>query len=180
MLEATKPKGVFKVQVIRGATRVPGNDLVPDSYIGGEVLHDFEVENLITTAGKNHMLDVTFHGTTPVSPWYMGLINNSGFSAVAAGDTHASHAGWTETTAYDEATREAYVEDAAGSGSITNTTVCEFTINATVAVKGIFLASVSTKGDTGAGTLWCATTFTTALSLVDDDILRITYTVTLT
>lgn len=53
------------------------------------------VANLVTTQGLNHLLDVTFKGATQITAWYVGL---KGTGSPAAGDTHASHSGWTEVT----------------------------------------------------------------------------------
>lgn len=146
----------------------------------GKVIDTFEVDNLVTNEGKNKMLDVMFHSIAAIATWYMGLIDNAGFTAIAAADSHTSHAGWSEFVAYDEATREEWAEDAAASQAISNITLMEFTMNATGSVKGAFLASISTKGSTGAATLWNATAFSSAISVIDNDVLRLTYTVSLT
>lgn len=145
-------------------------------YRKGVLIAEWDQPNLITTVGRNHILNTQFAGGTPVTTWYIGLVNNSGWTAFAAGDTMGSHAGWTELEDYDEATRQAWTEDAAASGSMTNSTPAVFTINATVTIKGIFLTSVSTKGGT-TGTLWCGTAFSSPISAEDDDVLSVTYTV---
>src|SRR5690606_19125557 len=63
-------------------------------------------DNLVTTAGKNHLLDVAFKAGSQITSWYVGLISGSS-PTIAGTDTLASHDGWTEFTDYDEATREA-------------------------------------------------------------------------
>ncbi|WP_025322249.1 hypothetical protein [Deferrisoma camini] len=113
-------------------------------------------ENLVTNQGLQYLLDAGLLGGAQVGTWYVGLTD--GTPTVAAGDTMTSHAGWTEVTAYSEATRPAY------SGSRTNQTVSNssskaaFSINGTATVGGAFLASDSTKGGT-TGTLLCAGAF---------------------
>lgn len=163
LIERLLPKGRFQVEHWRD----------------GKCIGKYDVPNGVTNSGKNHMLDVTFHGTTPVSPWYLGLVNNSGFTAFAAADTPSSHAGWTELTSYDEANRVTWVEDAAASQAIANTTLATFTISATVAIKGVFLISENTKGGT-TGTLWCTAAFASVINAVDNDVLKVTFTVSLT
>lgn len=119
------------------------------------------------------------HGATPVSPWYVGVFE--GNYTPVAGDTAATFpANATESTAYDEATRQEYVEAAASSQSTTNSaSKATFTFNATKTIYGAFLSSVSTKSTT-TGTLLAANKAGTAKSVVDDDQLLITYTLSMT
>src|SRR3972149_7153411 len=63
--------------------------------------------NGITNVGVHYLLEVGFRdGVAPnpaqIATWYAGLIDNASFTAVAAGDTSASHAGWVEADEYDE------------------------------------------------------------------------------
>jgi len=74
----------------------------------GSVAWIEEFDNAVTTEGLNHILNVEFHGTTQVTTWYVGLINNSPSPSLNAADTLASHAGWTEWTAFSETTRQAW------------------------------------------------------------------------
>lgn len=133
--------------------------------------------NSVPNVFLNHALDVIFHDVTKISTWYVGLIEDTSWSAFAAGDTMASHSGWTESTAYDEATRPAWPEGAASGQSITNATSVDFTMNATKTIKGFFLTSDNTKGGT-AGTLGPCFLFSGGdRSVVDDDVLKVTATV---
>jgi len=72
------------------------------------------IHNLVTTVGKNDALDKYLAGSTYTAAWYMGLISASGYSAVAAGDTAGSHAGWTESSAYTQSSRPTAAFSAAG------------------------------------------------------------------
>jgi hypothetical protein len=154
-------RGRFKVEHIRD----------------GEVIGQYAMPNGIVDVGLNSLLDVYFHNQTQIATWYIGLIDNAGFTALSNSDTMSSHTGWAESTAYDEATREEWLEGAAASRSITNSTPAEFTISATTTLKGIFVTSNSTKGGT-TGTLWATAAFSSTVGVQDNDILRITYTVT--
>lgn len=145
----------------------------------GNVKGKYDITNGITNVGKNYALDAIFRGATDgpqKSPWYIGLIDNSGFTGVAATDTMASHAGWNEFTTYSDTTRREWVENAAASQSISNTTASTFNINGSGTVKGIFIADNSTKGGT-TGTLWSTALFAANVAVVSSDQLKITYTV---
>lgn len=133
--------------------------------------------NSVVTEGLNKILDVMFHGTTPITTWYIGLL--SATHTLSASDTMGSHGGWTEVTAYDEAARQAFVEAAASGGVIAASAAATFTINGSVTVGGIFVTSDSTLSGTS-GTLWATALLSADQPLIDDDIVNITYSVTAT
>src|SRR6187549_1787691 len=55
------------------------------------------IDNVVQTVGKNLALDTFLGGAAyTVTGPYMGLISSVSFTAVAAADTMASHAGWLE------------------------------------------------------------------------------------
>lgn len=141
----------------------------------GELLGVYAFPNGITDVGLNHILDTQFNGGTAVTTWYAALIDNASFSALAAGDTMASHTGWIEATTYDEATRPEWTAGAASARSITNAATVDFTINATKTIQGIFITSNNTKGGT-TGTLWSTAAFGSTVSVADGDTLKVTYT----
>ena len=89
---------------------------------------------------------------------------------------------FTESTAYDEGTRPAYVEAAASSGSMTNSSnKAVFTIDASKTMYGAALFSIDTKGDHTQGAnnvLYCYAKFGTSRSVIDNDVINLTYTVT--
>jgi len=143
----------------------------------GEVIGRHECPNGIVNVGLNQILDVQFASGTQVTSWFMGLVDNSGFTAFAAADTMSSHAGWSENTNYDAPPRAAWGAGAAASQQVTNGTAAEFTINAGVAIKGMFITTNSTKGGT-TGTLWSTAAFTSVINAVASDTIRVTYTVT--
>lgn len=130
-------------------------------------------KNLVTNVGLNHILDVVLHGTTAVSPWYVGLKNTG---TVAASDTSASHSGWTENTNYT-GNRQEYVEAAASSQSTTNSdSKASFSITSdSQTIAGAFLDSAATGT---AGTLLCVADFTGGNKSCDNgDTLEVTYTI---
>lgn len=128
-------------------------------------------KNLVVNAGLNHILDVQFHATTQVSPWYVGLKLTGSAASV---DTLATHTGWTEATGYT-GNRKEYVEAAASGKSITNSAnKASFSIGSTATIAGAFVASAS-AGTTG--TLFCAANFTSPRAVESGDTLEVTYTI---
>lgn len=128
-------------------------------------------KNLVVNAGLDHILDVVFHGTTQVDPWYVGLKLTG---TVKAADTLASHASWSEATVYS-GNRPAYVEAAASGQSITNSAnKASFTIDAAATVAGAFVASASAGTS---GTLMCGADFTAPRGVESGDTLEVTYTI---
>jgi hypothetical protein len=80
------------------------------------------IENVVQTVGKNLALDTFLAGSAyTVTGPYMGLISSTSYSAVAAGDTMTSHAGWLEAGGTNAPTysgnRKTAVWSAAASGS---------------------------------------------------------------
>ncbi len=136
--------------------------------------------NICTDEGLNRLLDVMFHATTQITTWYVAIFESN--TSPAAGTTYATPV-FTESSAYDEATRPEFVGAAASSKSLTNSAnKAEFTINATKTIYGGALVgggtAANTKGDTaGGGVMYCASQFGSSKSVVDDDILRVTITI---
>lgn len=128
-------------------------------------------KNLVVNAGLNHILNVQFHATTQVNPWYVGLKLTG---TVATADTLATHSGWTEATGYT-GNRKEYNEAAASGKSITNSAnKASFAIGSTATIAGAFVASASSGGT---GTLFCAANFTSARAVESGDTLEVTYTI---
>jgi len=158
--EPFRPKGKFKIEH-RGS----------DGVLKGV----YEVPNGIVDVGLNHILETQFHSGSQVTTWYIGLIDNASFSALANADTMASHAGWIESADYSEATRPAWTPGTASSRQITNASTVDFSINATKTIKGIFITTNNTKSGT-TGTLWSTAAFGSTVGVANGDSLKVTYT----
>ena len=143
----------------------------------GRVIDLWDEPNLVVNEGLNHLLDVYFNGTSPVTTWYLAPFE--GNYTPVAGDTAATFpASATECTAYSQATRVAYVSAAAASQNVTNTaSPATFTFNATKTIYGASLVSVSTKSAT-TGKLFAAARFSASKAVVSSDQLLITYSFT--
>jgi hypothetical protein len=145
----------------------------------GEVIWTDEIPNLVTTAGKNDALDKYLAGSAYTAAWYLGLIDSTSFTAVAAGDTAASHAGWTENTGYSQGSRPTAAWAAASAGSKAFSSAASFSINANATIKGCFLISNSTKSGT-TGILYSAGLFSGGDKVVQNgDTLNVSYTASL-
>jgi len=141
-----------------------------------EKWNDTWFPNLVTTAGKNDLLDKYFAGSAYTAAWYLGLVDGGSAPTYAAGDTASSHAGWTEFVNYAAATRPAPTFNAAASSSKA-TTATAFAINgAGGVVAGCFMITNSTKSGT-TGILYSCGSFTGGNKTVaNGDTLNVTYT----
>jgi hypothetical protein len=145
---------------------------VTDVAPNGHVRWHVRIHNLVTTVGKNDLLDKYFKGSAYTATWYLGL---KGTGTAAVGDTAASHAGWAEVTPY-AGNRPAITFGTSSAGSNTATAV-SYTINATATVAGVFVQSANT-GTTGI--LYSAGDFAASRSVLSGDTLNATLTVNFT
>ncbi len=151
-LERVFPSGIFRITVLGGKS-------------GHRVLDVVEFPNLIVNVGRTYISGSALIAVSPVTSFYLGIMSST--PTIAASDTMASHAGWTELTGYSNATRPTWVGVAGGTaGSLTNTaSPGSFSINAgSQTLGGAFLTTSNTKGGS-TGTLIAAGSVTsTALS----------------
>jgi hypothetical protein len=109
-----------------------------------------EFDNLVPDVGLNKILDDSYKTKTPDAAFAVGLITGPGASGVAAGDTMASHGGWTDAVPYSDAGRPTWTPGTVAAKSVSNSaSPAVFNINATATVGGTFL--VSGTAGTGAG-----------------------------
>lgn len=169
--DTTKAGGVFRVECFDK---------------DGNLKWSAEKHNLVVNVGLQDMNAKYFKGSAYTAAWYIGLVTGPGSGTTyAAGDTMASHAGWTENTGYSQSTRPAATF---GTATTANPSVqtnsaspAAFSINATSTIAGAFLCSDSTKGGT-AGILFSAADFGAPgdRSVISGDTLNVTYTFNLT
>jgi hypothetical protein len=153
----------------------------------GNVKWEEGFNNIVVNVGKIDLLTQYFKGSAYTAAFYLGLVDNAGFTTYAPGDTMSSHAGWAESVAYSNSTRPAVTfgtatasggssnPGVAGTGTLVSNAVT-FNINATATILGAFLTTNSTKSGT-TGTLYSAGSFTGgSRSVVSGDSLLVTYT----
>ena len=166
-IDSAKAGGVFTV-----VCRDPqGNEKWTDIF-----------HNLVVNEGLQDMNTKYFKGSSYTAAWYLGIIDGAGAgNTFAAGDTLASHAGWTENTAYSgnrvavtfgtATTADPSVISNTGSPSV-------FTITSnSQTISGAFL---TTAASGTSGVLFSANNFSGGDKAVDSgDTLSVTYSFSL-
>lgn len=160
----------------------------------GNVKWEQRFPNLVNAIGKELMLDTLLSGSsyTTVGP-FLGLISGAS-PTFDAGDTMASHGGWTEFTNYTvggsavRGTASFSAATSTGSSPTNVTTKTASAITYTITggggtVGGCFLVTgsgaSSTQGNTS-GTLYSAGAFATAKVTTAGDTVSVTYSTTAT
>ncbi|MFL5063484.1 MAG: hypothetical protein ACJ8ED_02415 [Xanthobacteraceae bacterium] len=140
----------------------------------GKVIWREEFDNLVTTVGKNSLLDKFLDLGSAHSAIHMGL---KGSGSAAAGDTMASHSGWTEPSIV--AARLVPAFSAASSGSKATSAAVSFSINSgtNTVVAGVFIVMSGTSAVANTtGTLYSAGDFASTKTVSSGDTLNVTYT----
>jgi hypothetical protein len=140
--------------------------------------------NLVVNVGLAYMNTTFFKGSGYTAAWYVGIYGPASSNNPSSSDTMASHAGWTEVTAYSNATRPAATFGAATTADpsvIANSAApAQFLVNASANVGGAFLVNDNTPGGSS-GTLFSASDFAAPGDRVvqNGDVLSVTYTFSL-
>lgn len=167
--EGAGAAGVYKVQCF-------GAD--------GKLKWEENMHNLVVNQGLQNMVTVYLNSGTQTTTWYVGLVTGPGSGTTyAAGDTLASHSGWTEFTDYS-GNRKAAVF---GTATTANPSVIDnsaspasFSISgAGGVVAGAFLCSAASGTS---GILFSAADFQSPgdRTVVSGDTLNVTYSFSLT
>lgn len=143
------------------------------------VLSIEDVTNLIPTEGLNYMLGASLTGVAQTSAWFIALFEGN-YTPVAGVTAATFPANATESTAYTEATRVAWVAGVIAAGSVSNTaSKAVFTMNATKSIYGIAQTSISAKSAV-TGTLVSVARFDAVKNVVATDVLNVTSTMSAT
>lgn len=183
-VEAVAVKGSAFAAIIDA----PGFNLQCELYDKDGNLKDSWVEhNIVTTEGRNSLLDVYFDGATQITQWYLGLISSVSWSAVAAGDVaaqingtngwkecSASHAPNYSTPAGTDRGSITFAEPS--SGSLVSSATIDFTFSEAGTVKGAFIVSAIARTGT-TGVLYSAAAFSADKVVGNGDQLKVTVTV---
>jgi hypothetical protein len=194
-MEKATANDIGQASVQRGAPLFEGAEAIgryhaecrgPDGTL--KWAEDFD--NVVCTEGKNEMLTMALKTTTTVVGPYLGLISSASYSAVAAADTMASHAGWLEAgttnapqwTTPAAGARGSPTMAAASSGSMAFSSAVSFSISTSGTIKGCFLCfstgAVTTNLNTS-GKLWSAGLFSADKVVSNGDTLSVSYTTSL-
>ena len=121
-------------------------------YRRGLLLWEEKYTNRVVDEGLVYALSVAFKDGTKCPLWYILLFEDD--HTPVAGDDYADP-GFTEMTAYDEATRPLWNAGDIIANAVTNAlNFASFTCNATKLVYGGALVSDPRKGVPGAATAW--------------------------
>lgn len=171
--------------LVRGASQADSMELhghysVECRDANGELKWNEEIENLVTTVGKNFTMDTIF-GNVAGGAVVMGL---KGTGTAVVGDTQASHLGWSEVGLANAPTytgnRPTPTFSAASGGAKATSSAVTFAITSSGTVAGAFIniGGSATKDNT-TGTLFSAGDFTGgARSVINGDTLNVSYTAT--
>jgi hypothetical protein len=176
MMENANGMDINGATVFRGAgmnegTHAEGKYVCQCIDPEGNLKWEDTIDNVVTTVGKNFVLDVVLaSGNYSVTGPYMGLISSVGYASIpVVTDTMASHATWVEAGSASNfplytAPRKTCVWAAAGAGAKALSVALSFSIITTGGtVKGCFIVfgpgAVSTIADTN-GVLYSAGLFT--------------------
>jgi len=150
----------------------------------GKVKWAADSRNLVVNEGLQDMNAKYFTGTTYSATWYLGLYGAAASNNPVAGDTAATHAGFTEIVPYSNATRPVCTfgtpTTADPSVATNSASPAAFNINATATVGGAFLISNNTKSGS-TGVLFSASDFAAPgdRTVASGDTLNVTYTFSL-
>jgi hypothetical protein len=111
----------------------------------GELVWTRQFRNLVTTQGLNYILAT---GAVTAIAKYVGLVDGATAPTFAAGDTLASHAGWTENTGYSQTARPTISWGSPSGGSVASSAAATFSITASGTIAGAFTADNSAIGGT--------------------------------
>lgn len=130
-----------------------------------------EFRNTVMTVGKNYLLNNVFQLGTYTQSWFGGIM---GTGTTGVSDTMASHAGWTETTAYSGTNRPAY-NPAAAVGGTSTVAALSFSMTGTYTAGGMFITTNQPVSGT-VGTLYSAGFIGTPRTGASGDTINITPT----
>lgn len=135
-------------------------------------------KNIVPNVVLNDILNVYYAVGSQTSAFCVGMVDNAGFSAFAAGDTMASHSGWVENTACSNANRPTWSPGAASAQSIVNSSAAVFNMTppSGATIKGFFLASNNTLGGTS-GNLAATAALSSVQPVSNGDTLKVFYTI---
>lgn len=156
-----------------GALNFQGSMLL-EHWRAGLLIACYKQPNLVTNQGKNAILGAYFNAGAVPAEFYIGLIDNATFTALAAVDTAAVHSGWAEFTAYSQTTRPIWIRGAASGQQVASTAASVFNITGSGVLKGGFVVTNNAKGGTG-GILWGEVAYGATIAVSNGDVIRNTY-----
>ena len=146
----------------------------------GNLKWETKAKNLVTNQGLQDMNTKYFTGVVYNAAWYIGLVDNAGFTAYAAGDTLASHAGWNENVGYSGGNRgtASFGSATAADPSVISNSASQasFSITGTATIRGAFLTNIQ-NNTVNSGLLFSVADFEApgSRAVVSGDTLNVRY-----
>ena len=112
--------------------------------------------NAIVNQGLDEILKIMFVAGAQVATWYVGLIDDASFSALANTDTLNVHAGWLEFADYTGDRKTAQFDAVIGQRTEITGSV-DFVFTEAGVIKGLFLSDQEIGN---IGILWSTALFT--------------------
>lgn len=148
----------------------------------GKVIWTDDFPNVVTTQGRNAMLDKFLDLGAAYAAIAMGLHTTVGNAA----STYAAPSPQVESVVYSNANRPTPAFSAASAGVKSTSSAVVFNINGSATITGCFVAlgaaGVTTKSDTAASAILLSSgTFTAgSRAVINGDTLNVSYSLTLT
>ena len=138
-----------------------------------------DFHNLVPSQGLQYMSASFFNAVGYTTALYFGLITGPGSGTTfAAGDTLASHAGWSESVLVGSRKAITFGTPTTATPSVTIGTAAVFTVTSAATIAGAFVTNASTGTS---GVLFAEGDFTGGdKSVTTGDTLSVTYTFSLT
>lgn len=190
-MNISKTQDIISAGVVRGSEQSEVMEVIGryraeclDAQGNLKWFHEFD--NLVTTQGKNHLLDHGLAGPATAVNVRMSYITSG---TPVAGDTYATHAGFTELGSGVIASRGTPSFSAAAAGVKQTATAVAASIIGTGTVTGVAInlivgavGNLGVVGDTATvgGILYSAGLFGVSKSVSSGDTLNVTYSTTLT
>lgn len=146
----------------------------------GNLKWETKAKNLVTNVGLQDVNTQYFTGAAYTAAWYIGLVDNAGFTAYDPTDTMASHTGWAENTDYsgtDRGTANFGSATLADPSVIDNDAAqAQFSITGSATIRGAFLTSTQ-DNSTNTGILFSVADFEApgSRTVVSGDTLNVKY-----
>lgn len=131
-------------------------------------------DNGTTAQGVTYLAARGFLGAAAFTTFYIGLINDAGFSTLSVLDTHQSHPGWAEWTAMFGSVRQPWAPTAA-AGALLDAPNAILSVTASGLVRGAFLASTPVIGSASGQIIYAAGVDTTGLPVEPGGVVTVGY-----
>jgi hypothetical protein len=150
----------------------PGFKYLVQHLRAGIILSEELTDNLVPLEGENYILNASFRGAAQSSTWYIGLYSGD-YTPTQSITAATLNAVATELIYYDAATRVAFSNTAATTGTLSNVaTPAEFVSTIDSIVYGGFISSSAAKGS-GSGLLGSVVRFASPKPFHIGDVLRV-------